>query len=62
MFNLDNATTSECNGNTLYYGYSSYIQSVKWEDFIGDYKKHIDVATSIFDNRANYDIKKELEG
>jgi len=62
MFNLNNATTSDCNGNTLYHGYSSYMETVKWEDFIDDYKKHIDVAVSIFDNRSNYDIKKELEG
>lgn len=62
MFNILEPNTSECNGNTLYHGYSSYIHSVEWEDFISSYKKYIGRAVSIADDKGNYDIKKELEG
>lgn len=61
MFNILEPNTSDCNGNTLYHGYSSYIETVKWVDFIGNYKKYINTAVSISEDKENYDIKKELE-
>ena len=62
MFNILEPNTSECNGSSLYHGFSSYIYSVKWNDFISSYKKYIDIAVSIADSNESYDIKKELEG
>lgn len=62
MFNILEPNTSECNGSSLYHGFSSYIYSVKWNDFISSYKKYIDIAVSIADSKESYDIKKELEG
>ncbi len=62
MFNVKKPTTSECNGNTLYHGLSSYINTVKWNEFIKNYKTQINIAVGIFENRDDYDISKELEG
>ena len=62
MFNhndLENKETdcSECHS---YPRDVSYIQSVKWQDFI-DYKDdYIDKATEIRDDRKNYKITKEV--
>jgi hypothetical protein len=61
MFNILNPSTSICNENTLYHGYSSYIHSVKWVDFKAKYNDFIDISTSIYENKGSYDIKKELE-
>ena len=51
MFNILEPNTSACNGNSLYHGFSSYIYSVKWNDFISSYKKYIDIAVSIADSK-----------
>ncbi len=61
MFNQRKPKTKECNGKIIYYGYFSYIYSVKWEYFKSDYKRYVNIAVSIFENRDNYEIKKELE-
>ncbi len=61
MFNLKDANTNECNdGSTIWYGDCSYIQSVKWDDFIGDMQLYIDKAYEIQDNIDNYEICKEI--
>lgn len=62
MFNILEPNTSDCNGNTLHHGHSSFIHSVEWKNFISSYKKYIDIAVAIADDKNNYDIKKELEG
>lgn len=61
MFNIKKAETRECNGNTIYSGYSSYINSVKWEDFIKDISKHIDIVKGIQDKINDYDICKSVK-
>lgn len=62
MFNVKNPETRDCNGNTIYSGYSSYIHSVKWEDFVKDgINKYIKIAVDIYKNRDNYEIRKNLK-
>jgi len=60
MFNIKKPVKSECNGNTLYHGYSSYIHCVCWEDFIRDIDGYINIALEIWRNRAEYDIRKHV--
>ena len=62
MFNIKNPDTSECNGKTLYNGYSSYIHSVKWSEFLQyGINKYIDVAVNNYKNRDDFEIRKNLK-
>ena len=61
MFNIKNPDTYKCNGQTIYRGHSSYIYSVKWEDFIKDIDKYIGIALEIWRNRDNYEIVKKIK-
>jgi hypothetical protein len=61
MFNLKNPDTRECNGNTIYTGYSSYIHSVKWSDFELNVTKYIQIAVNNYQNLSNFDIVKRLK-
>jgi len=60
MFNIKNPDTKDCNGNTIYYGESSYIHTVKWDDFIVDINHYLDIATGINGNIDNYNIVKTI--
>jgi hypothetical protein len=60
MFNIKNADTYTCNGNTIYRGYSSYIYAVKWDTFISNINTYIDIALNIWRNRNDYDICKSV--
>lgn len=60
MFNQKKPETRPCNGNTIYNGYFSYIHCVKWDDFIGDIDKYINIALEIWRNRDNYNLKKSI--
>ena len=63
MFNHKSPQPATCPnhiGSTPYQGYVSYIQSVKWDDFIKDINKHIDIAMMINSDIANYNIVKNL--
>lgn len=63
MFNLKNPVYSNCDNhyfmNKPLIGYSSYIHSVKWSEFINDYNSCIEIAYSINENITNYIISKE---
>lgn len=61
MFNHKNPKIEICNGTKIYYGYSSYINSVKWEDFISDIDKYIEIALEIWRNRNEYEIVKKIK-
>lgn len=62
MFNNKNKNVKECsNGKVVYTGQSSYIYSVKWDDFICDINKYIDMAVTINDNIDNYNICKTIK-
>ena len=65
MFNRYNPTYSTCphhlaNGRPQT-GESSYIPSVKWDDFIADVKGNLQRAEKIKENISAYDIKKNLK-
>lgn len=61
MFNLKDAPKKDCdNGSTIWYGDSSYVSSVIWDDFIKDMDKYIDKAYEIQGKIDNYDICKEI--
>lgn len=47
-------------GSTLYYGDSSYILSVKWNDFKKSPQNYIERAVKIKENIDDYEIRKEL--
>ena len=51
---------SSC-GCTFYKGSSSYIETVKWVDFLSNKDHYLDKAANIRDNRKSYDITKEVK-
>lgn len=60
MFNQINKTTQECSTHTVYTGHSSYIHSVKWDDFIKDINTYINIAIEINNNISDYEISKVI--
>lgn len=61
MFNLKNPETRQCNGSTIYTGYSSYIYSVKWEDFKKNgMDRYVEIAVNNYKNRDGFEIRKNL--
>lgn len=61
MFNIKAANTKDCTtGSKIYYGDSSYIPSVCWNDFITDVDTYINKAYELQDNIDNYTIYKEV--
>lgn len=64
MFNRYNKTYSTCRHhltNQPETGESSYIPSVKWDDFIADIEGNLQRVERIKENIAAYDIKKNLK-
>ena len=60
-FNLKESNSKNCDsGETIWYGECSYIEAVKWKDFIEDYEVYIDRACKRQDNIEDYDICKEV--
>lgn len=62
-FNLKNPSTQKCqnNDNIIWTSSnSSYIEAVKWNDFIADYKKYINRAIERQNNITDYNIWKEV--
>lgn len=61
MFNEKYPTTSKCSdGSLIYHGDYSYIQSIKWEDFIINPSKYLDKAIEIRDKKDDYNITKSI--
>jgi hypothetical protein len=61
MFNMKNPNKRECDaGELVYSGEPSYIEAVKWSDFITDYESHFDAAYARRDNVDDYEIVKTL--
>lgn len=61
MFNIKDADTKNCTtGSKIYYGDSSYIPSVCWNDFIADIDTYIDKAYELQNNIDDYTINKEI--
>lgn len=62
MFNQINKSTKDCtNGGEVYVGYSSYIYSVKWDNFINNINYYIDIAIKIWEKRSDYKIQKNIK-
>ena len=60
-FNLKDANKKTCDtGSTIWYGEFSYIEAVKWGDFINNYSAYIDSACDRQDNIDDYEICKEV--
>ncbi len=61
MFNLKQPDKKDCDdGSTVYYGDSSYISTVKWEDFIKSPESYINKAYDIQSKIEKYDVCKEV--
>ena len=60
MFNIKNPDTYTCNGATIYTGYYSYIHLVKWDDFINNINQNIEISLTIWRNRMDYNIRKNV--
>ncbi len=58
MFNMKAPATRPCNGNIVHSGYFNYIHVVRWNDFISDINKYIEIAYDIWRNRDNYLLRK----
>lgn len=65
MFNIKKPVYNECTnhpaGHKVYLGHSSYIYSVKWEDFIIDMNKYIEIAYEINSKKDEYEIFKTID-
>lgn len=62
MFNIKKPDTEYCqSGSKIYYGDSSYIYSVKWDDFINNMEYYIQKAYDIQKNIDDYNIYKEVD-
>lgn len=62
MFNIKKPDCRNCNNNRkIFYGESSYIISVKWDDFIKDPDNYIDRAYKLQNSIEQYEIVKDLE-
>jgi hypothetical protein len=61
MFNVKEPNRRLCNGSWVYSGDSSYIQSVKWDDFIKDTTKYIDKAIELRDKIDEFEITKNIK-
>lgn len=57
----ENASKRTCdNENTIWTGTCSYIEAVKWSNFIANYKKYIDSSVDRQDHIYEYDICKDV--
>lgn len=64
MFNIKQPVFTKCNnhiGSKPYMGYSSYIHSVKWADFVVNPSMYVDIATEIRKNISQYEITKTVK-
>lgn len=62
MFNIRRPDKKDCDdGSTVYYGDSSYMTTVKWENFIKDPESYINKAYDIQSKIEQYDVCKEVD-
>lgn len=60
MFNIRHPMYKNCPSRTVFMGNESYIQSVKWDDFMANPNFYIDTALHIRENWNEYDIIKQV--
>jgi hypothetical protein len=61
MFNVNEPNRKDCNGQWVYSGDCSYIQSVIWSDFIANPTIYIDKAIELRDRKDEFTIIKRLK-
>lgn len=62
MFNVKSADKKYCDdGSTVYYGDSSYMITVKWEDFIKDPESYINKSYDLQSQIEKYEVYKEID-
>lgn len=62
MFNHKDFQPRTCiTGSSTWPAYSSYLHCVKWDNFIGNMQKHINIACTIQENISSYNICKTIE-
>lgn len=60
MFNVKVPNRRLCNGSYVYTGDASYIQSVKWDDFINSPSKYIEKAIELRDRKDEFELRKNI--
>ena len=61
MFNAKKPDKSRCvNNDEIYHGESSYIYSVKWDDFVDNPTGYIEKAYHLQNSIEQFDIYKEI--
>lgn len=61
MFNIKEPNRKVCNNSWVYSGDCSYIQSVKWVDFVNKPTFYIDKAIELRDKKENYILIKNIK-
>ncbi len=63
MFNLKDKELNirYCNGIKIYKGSPSYIYSIKWQDFILNINKYIDITSELRQNIDKYELVKTIK-
>lgn len=62
MFYIKKPDKNLCsNHEEIYHGDSSYIYSVKWQDFIANPNNYIEKAYHLQNSIEQYDIYKEID-
>lgn len=61
MFNVKEPNRRLCNGYWVYSGDYSYIQSIKWEDFISSPGIYIDKAIDLRDRKDEFNLTKNIK-
>ncbi len=61
MFNIKEPNKNLCNDSWVYSGDCSFIQSVKWTDFISNPSKYIDKAIELRDRKEEFVIVKTIK-
>jgi hypothetical protein len=61
MFNIKVPNKNLCNDSWVYTGDCSFVQSVKWTDFISNPSKYIDKAIELRDRKEEFVIVKTIK-
>jgi len=60
MFNIKEPQLRTCNGTTIHEGESSYIKTVKWDDFIVNIDWYIEKSIEIWRVKDQYILRKNV--
>ncbi len=61
MFNVKVPNKRLCNGRWVYTGDASYIQSVKWDDFVVKPSAYIEKAIDLRDRKDEFELRKNIK-